>query len=179
MLHICCAPDATVPLAELAQSAASGRRLAGYFYGSNIHPREEYLRRAEAVALLARRMGVTVAMRPYSPDEWLARAAPLADEHEGGKRCELCFTVQLEAAAVEGVRCGADALCSSLSTSPHKDVKMLSRVGEQVSREHGIAWDGRVWRKNGGFVRSVALSRDLGLYRQNYCGCVYSIPKSR
>lgn len=171
LLHICCAPDATVPLLDLK---AEGWEVVGYFYGSNIHPQDEYLKRADAVEALAGHEKTSVSMRPYDPNEWLDRTAFLADEPERGRRCALCFELQLEAAADEGVRLNATHLCTTLSISPHKDVTLISRLGREIAASRGLLWEDRIWRKNNGFLRSLALCRDLGLYRQTWCGCVYS-----
>lgn len=172
MLHICCAPDATVPFYDLKTEGWDG--IIGYFYGSNIHPEEEYLRRVEALKYLAGRENVPVTIRPYDPDEWLARASSMADEPERGRRCALCFSLQLRAAADEGIRQAATHLCSTLSISPHKDATLISRLGRGVADACGLLWGDRIWRKKDGFLRSLKMSAELGLYRQNYCGCIYS-----
>jgi predicted adenine nucleotide alpha hydrolase (AANH) superfamily ATPase len=172
LLHVCCAPDATVPFRDL--KAEDWDEILGYFYGSNIHPEEEYRRRAETLDFLSEREGVSVSMRPYEPEEWFVHASPLAGEPERGARCALCFALQLEAAAEEGQRRGATHLATTLSISPHKDVALLSRLGREAAVSHGLTWEDRVWRKRNGFLRSVEISRELGLYRQSYCGCVYS-----
>jgi predicted adenine nucleotide alpha hydrolase (AANH) superfamily ATPase len=156
---------------------AEGWNLIGYFYGSNIHPEDEYRRRAGAVEFLARAEDIEVLARPYDPEEWFARASGLADEPERGARCALCFEIQLRAAAEEGKRRGATHLGTTLSISPHKNVAIISRLGREIGAEHGLTWDDRVWRKNNGFLRTLRLSKELGLYRQNYCGCRYSEAK--
>jgi predicted adenine nucleotide alpha hydrolase (AANH) superfamily ATPase len=177
LLHVCCAPDATVPFRDLK---AEGWALTGYFYGSNIHPEAEYQRRAEALLFLAEREGIPVITRPYTPDEWFARVSHLADEPEGGLRCALCLAAQLRAAAEEGARMGVSCLSTTLTTSPRKDAALVSRLGAEAvasleaAVSLGLAWDDRVWRKKNGFLRSLRITQELGLYRQNYCGCAYS-----
>jgi predicted adenine nucleotide alpha hydrolase (AANH) superfamily ATPase len=173
LLHICCAPDAVVPLRDMK---AEGWEIVGYFYGSNIHPEDEYRRRAAALDFLARREGVEVLTRPYDPEEWFVRAFALADEPERGARCALCFETQLRAAAGEARRHGAAYLGTTLTISPHKDAALISRLGREIGAEHGLTWDDRVWRRKDGFLRSLKLGEELGLYRQNYCGCLYSKP---
>ena len=66
-------------------------------------------------------------------------------------------------------------MCTTLSISPHKDVRLISRLGEKISDSLGLIWEDRIWRKNSGFLRSLQISRELGLFRQNYCGCLYSL----
>ena len=171
-MHVCCAPDATVPFRDLKTEDWS--EILGYFYGSNIHPEEEYRRRAETLDFLSEREDIAVSLRPYNPREWFDRASSLAGEPEGGARCALCFALQLKAAAEEGQRHGATHLATTLSISPHKDVALISRLGREAAASHGLAWEDRIWRKRDGFLRSVQISKELRLYRQNYCGCVYS-----
>lgn len=172
MLHICCAPDATVPMRELQ---AEGWEVSGFFYGSNIHPQEEYLRRLAALRTLRDCESVPVVEAPYLPRSWFDRMAGLMEEPEGGLRCTACFALQLEAAALEARRRGYGRLCSSLTISPHKDVPRILRLGAEICGRHGLDWEPRVWRKHDGFLRSLKLSREMGLYRQNYCGCLPSL----
>lgn len=174
LLHICCAPDATVPWKVLVDE---GLEVVGYFYGSNIHPADEYSKRCEAVEKLAREMGGSVIFAPYEPEAWFERTRHLAEEPEGGKRCALCFALQLESALAEAIRRRCDAMATSLTISPHKDPDMINALGRALCRATGIEWVGRIWRKGGGFALSAEESRRLGLYRQKYCGCIYSIPK--
>ncbi|MCL1941641.1 MAG: epoxyqueuosine reductase QueH [Synergistaceae bacterium] len=171
LLHICCAPDATVPWASLSRDMS----VAGYFYGSNIHPQEEYAKRREAVAKLMGSVGGRCIYPDYLPDSWLRSALPYAGEPEGGKRCALCFRLQLEHAAREAAGSGCSHLCTTLTISPHKNVTLINGIGNEIAENYGLAWVGRVWRSNNGFPDSVKAARALGLYRQNYCGCVYSI----
>ena len=97
MLHICCAPDATVPLRGLR---AEGWEVLGFFYGSNIHPEDEYLKRLDALRVLRDCEAVSVVEAPYLPRTWFDRMAGLMDEPEGGRRCTACFALQLEASAL-------------------------------------------------------------------------------
>ena len=150
------------------------QEIIGYFYGSNIHPEDEYRRRADALKFLSESYGINILSRPYEPDSWFAAASHLADEPERGQRCNLCFSLQLCAAAEEGIKRGASHLGTTLTISPRKNVALISSLGMGIAASHGLIWEGRIWRKKGGFLRSVQISKELGLYRQNYCGCVYS-----
>ena len=172
LLHVCCAPDATVPFQVL--KSEPWEKVVGYFYGSNIHPADEFRRRADALKHLSERYEVDVLSHPYEPDDWFAAASHLADEPERGKRCEICFSLQLRAAAEEGVKRGVSHLCTTLTISPHKNAALISRLGVEIAALYGLIWENRIWRKKGGFLRSVQISKELGLYRQSYCGCVYS-----
>ncbi len=171
LLHICCAPDGSVPVPDLQ---AEGWNVTGFFYGSNIHPHEEYSRRLEAVRTLAGHCGIECVIGHYDPEEWFSGIRGLESEPEGGLRCRECFRIQLEASAREGVRLGGEWLSTTLTISPHKNVTLINELGQEVAGSFGLKWENRVWRKNNGFLRSVRASRNLGLYRQNYCGCVFS-----
>ncbi|WP_286934790.1 MULTISPECIES: epoxyqueuosine reductase QueH [Aminobacterium] len=174
LLHICCAPDATIPWPALAEE---GYDVTGYFYGHNIHPVEEYIQRRVAVERLASLLFCPVVIEEYNPEEWFRKGALLAHEPEGGYRCALCFTLQLLGAAQAALQNKCSFLCTTLTISPHKDPIRINNIGEGVARRYGLTWLHRVWRKNNGFVRSVQASRAMRLYRQSYCGCLYSLRK--
>ncbi|MDL2264058.1 epoxyqueuosine reductase QueH [Synergistaceae bacterium OttesenSCG-928-I11] len=172
LLHICCAPDGTVPWPALLDE---GYGVTGFFYGNNIYPAEEWARRRDAVLTLAESVGMPVVVADYVPDEWLERTAELKDCPEGGERCAVCFGLQLGAAAAYAATNGFGAICTTLTISPHKDPVLLNEIGKKISRTHRVEWLERVWRKGDGFKKSVRISREMGLYRQNYCGCAYSL----
>lgn len=170
MLHICCAPDATVPWLELC----ADYDVCGFFFGGNIHPVEEYAKRREAVEILSRSLNKELLIQPYDTIGWFKAVKGLENEAEGGKRCLVCFHMQLEAAAQRAVEKGCTHLCTTLTISPHKDVVLLNEIGAEAAGRLGLVWLKRVWRKNGGFKRSIEASKRLGLYRQHYCGCIFS-----
>ena len=113
-------------------------------------------------------------MADYSPEPWFEAVRGLEKEPERGARCEKCFALQLEAAAEWGAAHGFTHLCTTLTISPHKDVNLINEIGARAAAARGLVWVERVWRKNDGFKRSVEISKALGLYRQNYCGCIFS-----
>lgn len=172
ILHICCAPDATVPIEALI---GDGYAVEGLFYGGNIHPEEEFAKRAAAVRELCELKEVRCHFVAYDPEKWLSETQALGAEPEGGKRCLLCFELQLKSAAMHTAAAGARYLTTTLTISPHKDPSAINGIGERVASEYGLEWVSRIWRKMGGFKRSVEESKKIGLYRQDYCGCVYSV----
>ena len=171
LLHICCAPDATVPWPSLA---SEGFGVTGFFYGNNIHPRCEWQKRRDAVMKLSSLLEMDAVIVPYSPEVWLSATEELYGEREGGARCEACFALQLESAARYAAERDFSYVCTTLSISPHKDPAVINRIGRERAEAAGVGWIDRIWRKNDGFRLSAAMSRKMGLYRQNYCGCVYS-----
>lgn len=172
LLQLCCAPDGTVPLDILL---CEGNEVICFFYGHNIHPQEEYERRLCAARQLAEFFRVTLVAPPYDPDRWLWSTRSLAKEPEGGRRCLLCYGLQIEAAVFLAKDLKCDACATTLTISPHKDPESINAIGRRMSLRVGLQWIDRIWRKGGGFVESVAKSKEMGLYRQRYCGCVYSI----
>jgi predicted adenine nucleotide alpha hydrolase (AANH) superfamily ATPase len=172
LLHICCAPDAAFPWECLTEQ---GFETTGYFYGNNIAPHEEYMRRRSALEILLSHVKGHCSFPEYHFERWREQTGHLAQEPEGGKRCALCFAVQLRSAAEEALHEGFGILCTTLTISPHKDVELINHLGRAHAEALGLQWLARVWRKNDGYLRSVRISRALGLYRQNYCGCPYSM----
>ena len=171
MLHICCAPDAAIPWTELSQNM----EVMGYFYGSNIHPSGEYDKRRSALEGLMAHVNGQCIYPAHSPHLWLKTASALADEPEGGKRCALCFRIQLEHTACAAVDSGCSHMCTTLTISPHKDAALINSIGKEIAENFGLIWVERVWRKNNGFLNSVKAAKSLGLYRQNYCGCIFEL----
>ncbi len=161
-----------MPWADLE---SEGYEVLPYWYGCNIHPADEEARRRDSMVRLKSIMGGEAIIEEYRPESWLEAVAHLADEPEGGRRCSLCFRLQLDAAASAAAAAGIGMLCTTLTISPHKDVDEINRIGTECAARHGLEWLLRVFRRRAGFLRSVALSREYGLYRQKYCGCIHSI----
>ncbi len=172
LLHVCCGPDATIPWPELTDE---GYHVTAFFYGGNIHPMDEFIRRLEAVQTVHANADGRLLSSVYAPEPWLSAVQGLEDEPEGGRRCFLCYGLQIRAAAQAAVELGIGRITTTLTISPHKDPNEINRVGRMEAEAAGLIWEDRIWRKKDGFLRSVRESRRLGIYRQNYCGCVYSM----
>lgn len=171
LIHICCAPDATIPFQELL---TEGYNVTGFMYGGNIHPVDEYARRCDALVRLTALLGERVVIMEWNPEQWLDATQEFATDPEGGARCRLCFELQLEAAAGYAAENKFTYLSTTLTISPHKDPKTINRIGRLAAEKYGLLWVDKIWRGNDGFKRSVTESKRLGLYRQNFCGCIYS-----
>lgn len=173
LLHVCCAPDATYPFLELSKEY----EVIGYFYGSNIQPEEEYAKRLEAIKKLSEKWGFKIIVDEYKPMLWFEQIKGLESEPEGGKRCERCFYIQLkrgsETAKAEGIR----LFTTTLTISPHKNVYLINQIGKKIAKDTDLIFLERVFRKNEGFKKSIELSKSLELYRQSYCGCIFSMRK--
>ena len=151
-----------------------GYDVTGFFSNSNIHPREEYDLRLDEARKVARLSGVPLIEDDYDPEGWIALTAKFKDEPEKGRRCDVCYAARLARTAARAAREGFDAFATVMSLSPWKKAAVMNRIGRQFAARHGIAFLEADFKKKDGFKKSVDLSRAHGLYRQDYCGCVYS-----
>ncbi len=170
LLLACCAPDATVAIERLRPEW----EVVVYFYNPNIHPPEEYRLRAEEMRRVADAMQVELVLGPYEDAVWFQAVRGLEQEPEKGRRCLACFRMRLEATAKEALQRGIATFATTLTVSPHKDSRLICSLGHEVAATCGLAFLPANFKKQDGFKRSIELSRTLGLYRQNYCGCVFS-----
>ncbi len=171
LLHICCAPDATVAIERLSLSFD----LTAFFYDPNIHPREEYEKRLAEMRKVAEANRIPLEVGPYEDGRWFELARNLMDEPERGKRCEVCFQMRLEATAARAKEKGLPAFATILTVSPHKDAQLVNRLGQEIGERLGIRYVPTDLKKKEGFKRSLELSRQFELYRQDYCGCLPSL----
>jgi len=170
LLHICCAPDATYGIEKFSKDYD----ITLYFYNPNIHPEIEYKLRALELKRLARTLKVPLIEGPYEPERWFEAVKGLEDEPEGGKRCEVCFRMRLEDTASLAKEQGFDAISTVLTISPKKDAEKINRIGKEIAEKYGVKWVAEDLKKGGGFQRSLELSAKYGIYRQDYCGCIFS-----
>lgn len=167
LLHVCCGPCATAVIERLLRNY----HVTAFWHNPNIEPRDEHDRRLEQAYVVAREFDIDLVVDDSDGDAWLAAMAGHENEPEGPTRCPLCFEHRLKRAAQEAARRGIPHLATTLSVSPHKSTADVNAVGRQVARTLGVAFVGEDFKAQGGFQRSVELSKKLGLYRQNYCGC--------
>ena len=170
LLHICCAPCST----HVAETLKADHDLVGYFYNPNIHPESEYRRRAEEMERYAREIGLKMVCAEYDDARWFEITRGMENAPEGGERCFLCYRMRCEKAAEYAEEHGYQFLAATLSISPHKNAEKINEIGSEVSARHGLQWYAADFKKRGGFDRSVRMSKEAGLYRQSYCGCIFS-----
>lgn len=174
LLHVCCAPCSSAVLEYLSQYFA----ITLLYYNPNIAPLEEYQKREAELRRLVSQMKFThpVALLPcqYDGQAFVQAARGLEGEPEGGKRCEACFRLRLRYAAQEAARLRFDYYTTTLSISPMKNAPLLNQLGEEIGREFGVAHLPSDFKKKDGYKRSVQLSKEYDLYRQDYCGCAFS-----
>lgn len=173
LLHVCCG----VCAGGVAERLVSERHeVLGFFFNPNIHPHTEYERRLGVARRVAEEFAFPLEVPAYEPEAWLREAGDLADEPEGGRRCEICFRMRLEETYRRMLHCGADAFTTTLTIGPRKSAEAINRIGREIGGESFLVRD---FKKKAGFQRAVELARKWHLYRQDYCGCVYSVRKSR
>ncbi len=174
LLHACCAPCSSYVLEYLSRYFS----ITLFFYNPNISERSEYdMRYAELVRLVGE-MGlsesVSVINADYEPRAFFELAKGLENAPEGGERCERCYTLRLKETAKAAARGGFDCFCTTLSISPHKNAELLNRIGAEMAEEYGCSYLFSDFKKRGGYLRSCRLSEEYSLYRQDFCGCIYS-----
>lgn len=174
LLHACCAPCSSYVLEYLSACFD----ITVFFYNPNIDPPEEYRKRVEEERRLIREMPLPgeahIVEGVYRPEDFYEAVKGLEHEPEGGARCRKCFELRLSETAREAKAGGYDYFTTSLTISPLKDADVLNEIGERLGREYGVSWLSSDFKKRNGYRRSIELSREYGLYRQNYCGCVFS-----
>jgi predicted adenine nucleotide alpha hydrolase (AANH) superfamily ATPase/VanZ family protein len=173
LLHVCCAPCATA----VQEILANGYKVDFFFFNPNIYPAEEYQKRFKEVKKLAKHFGVRVFEKKYDYENWKQSIIGYENEPEGGLRCDLCFRHRLKEAAKAADKKNYSFFATTLTISPHKKSQKVNSIGNRLGRISGTPFLDQDFKDGGGFARSVEISEELGLYRQNYCGCEYSIRK--
>lgn len=174
LLHSCCAPCSSYVLEYLA----SYMKITVFYYNPNIYPPQEYRARAEEQKRLIASMDTKYPIRflegSYVPQDFFDAVKGLEQEPEGGERCKVCFRLRLAEAARMAKEGGFDYVTTTLSISPLKPAAILNEIGENEADKQEMSYLPSDFKKKNGYKRSVELSAEYGLYRQNYCGCVFS-----
>ena len=165
LLHICCANCVIYPLERIEEKV---EEVVGYFFNPNIHPYQEYQRRLEALKQYSQEVGLKVIYR----DEYLLEEFLRNVSHQVNERCQFCYSFRLEATAREAKDKGFDRFSSTLLQSTHQNHALIKETGERIAQKVGIPFYYEDFRQ--GWGRGLEVSKSLGLYRQQYCGCIYS-----
>lgn len=170
LLHSCCAPCSTYVLERLKEHFD----ISLYYYNPNIHPQEEYIIRLEELKDYVKRYDMAVVEEMYDSRVFFEAVKGFENEPEKGKRCYICYQLRMEETAQKAKQLGYDYFGTVLSISPHKNADWINQIGESLALKYGIHYLYADFKKENGFKASVAISNDNNLYRQDYCGCIFS-----
>jgi len=170
LLHICCVGCGVY----VAQELKNDYEPILYFYNPNIYPADEYQKRLEEAKKIAKKFKLKIISRKYDHEQWLKKIKGREYDPERGGRCLICYKERLEETAILAKRMNFSFFATTLTTSPHKDATAIIRIGQEVGRKYGVGFLEKDFKKRDGFKKSACLAKDLGLYRQNYCGCEFS-----
>jgi epoxyqueuosine reductase len=188
LLHSCCAPCSAYVIQELQKEY----NVTLFYFNPNIFPEEEYLKRLSEAKKYCKKIGVDFIegriselnsgypefnSEGYEKEHnfWLKEIKGYENEPERGKRCQICYRVRLAKTALEAKKLGFDVFCSTLSISPHKDAQMINKIGLGLAEQYNISYLESDWKKQEGFKKACDISSQENFYRQEYCGCEFSI----
>ncbi len=172
LLHVCCGPCAT---SSIEQLLGDGWEVDMFFSNSNISPKEEYDKRLDGAVRTAEWFGLKLIEDSYDHQDWLKTVAGYESEPEKGARCSFCFGYSLDRTSEAADAGEYDGFCTTLTVSPHKVSRVLFEKGTAAGRGKSSRFVDYDFKKKDGYRRSILLSEKIGLYRQNYCGCEFSM----
>ncbi len=173
LLHACCAPCSSYVLEYLSKFFD----ITLYFYNPNISPEEEFSKRLSELGNFCRNAGysdINILSPIYDAREFFDSVRGMESLPEGGERCKVCYELRLRHCAKAAMDGGFDYFTTTLSISPYKNAEWLNEIGRSLEMEYGIPYLYSDFKKKNGYKRSIELSGEYGLYRQDYCGCIYS-----
>lgn len=174
LLHTCCAPCSTAVIARLANFF----KITVFYYNPNIEPYEEYLKRKEEQQRLLKifpsKYPLAFLDCDYENEKFHAMAKGLEEEKERGPRCFKCYRLRLEKTALKAKENHFDYFGTSLTVSPYKNAQKLNEIGLELAKEYGVSYLVSDFKKEDGYRKSIMYSKEYQLYRQDYCGCIYS-----
>lgn len=166
LLHCCCAPCSSAVIERLKEVF----EITYFYYNPNTYPKQEYdLRKAEF-----NKLNVSVVDLGYNHDEFLNVVKGKEQEKEGGDRCKICIALRLDKTFEYAKKFKYDYVTTTLSISPHKNANFINQCGENLSKKYNINYLYADFKKQNGYLRSIEISKELGIYRQEYCGCEFS-----
>lgn len=170
LLHSCCGPCSTSVIDRLKNYF----EITIYYYNPNIFPKEEYLRREDEQRIYLESIGIKYILGDYETDKYETAISGLEIEKEGGLRCNVCFEMRLKKTAIIADELNIDYFTTTLTVSTHKNSKAINEIGLEVANDYRVVYLVSDFKKDDGYRKSVQMSQELGMYRQDYCGCLFS-----
>ena len=178
LLHSCCAPCSTAVIERLKEEFD----IVIFYYNPNIYPEEEYIKRKNEEIKYVNHLNeidkehlISMLDSDYESEKFYAASKGYETEREGGARCAICFKLRLEETAKKAKELGFDLFGTTLTVSPHKNAELINSIGLGIEKEIGVKFLVSNFKKNNGYKRSVELSKENNIYRQNYCGCEFAL----
>ena len=172
LLHTCCAPCCAYSAKYLQNE---GYDVTLYFYNPNIHPQEEYTKRLEELIRFANEQNIPLIIEEPDFDNWFEKTAGLENSPERGERCKICYAIRLEKTAQKAKENNFEFFTTTLSISPHKSYEAISEISQKLANQYTVKYLDVNLKKKDGYKKSIELSKQYNFYRQDYCGCKYSI----
>ncbi|MFH1292265.1 MAG: epoxyqueuosine reductase QueH [bacterium] len=170
LLHVCCGPCVVAVLQELAGQFD----LTVFYYNPNIHPQEEYTKREHQAQKICQELNIEFIEAKYQPEDWFAWAKDYQNESEGGERCKKCFAMRLEQTAKHASENGFNYFGSTLTSGRNKKADIINPLGIEMGEKYNVEFYQEDWKKKGRQETARKKCLENSIYRQNYCGCVYS-----
>ncbi len=178
LLHSCCAPCSTAVIERLKEDFD----IVIIYYNPNIYPEDEYIKRKNEEIKYINHLNeidkenlISMLDCDYESEKFYAATKGFENEREGGARCAICFKLRLEETAKKAKELGFDLFGTTLTVSPHKNAELINSIGLGIEKEIGVKFLVSNFKKNNGYKRSVELSKENNIYRQNYCGCEFAL----
>ena len=170
LLHVCCAPCSTHAIEILQKD----HDVTLFFYNPNVEPINEYEKRLQETERFAQALGLPLIVGDYDNIDWHSAIQGHEQDKEGGERCSICFKQRLEKTAMLAKEKNFDLFTTTLTVSPYKNAEIINKIGKEIAQAVGIEFMESDFKKDNGYMHSVELSKQYNLYRQTYCGCLYS-----
>jgi predicted adenine nucleotide alpha hydrolase (AANH) superfamily ATPase len=170
LLHVCCGPCSIAIFEELKEQFD----VTVHFCNPNIHPEEEYEKRKLEVIKICDELDIKFIEEDYNPEEWFKLTEEYKDEPEGGKRCPVCFKLRMEKSVQYALKNSFDYFATSLTSGRNKYAKIINPIGLELGEKYGVKFFEEDWKKKGRQEKAIELVKNKNIYRQDYCGCVYS-----
>ncbi len=170
LLHSCCGPCST----QVIDVLKNDYDLTIFYYNPNIQPETEYLHRLSEQKRFCKEVGINVIDLNYDTNEFVCNIKGHEEDREGGERCRICFYLRLDKTAKYAKENGFDIFATTLSVSPHKNTMVINQVGQEISKARNIEFLAGNFKKQDGYKKSIEFAKQYNLYRQDYCGCIFS-----